>query len=53
MMKSELNQEWPAIWRVDGKTLLQKYEPFDQHGMMLYKNISTVGDFIVIMIIAF
>ncbi|XP_050303232.1 atrophin-1 isoform X2 [Anthonomus grandis grandis] len=40
-IKSELIQEWPAIWRVDGKTLLQKYEPFEQNGGTLYRNIST------------
>ncbi|KAF5302320.1 hypothetical protein FQA39_LY10359 [Lamprigera yunnana] len=41
VIKSELSLEWPPIWRVDGKTLLQKYEPFERHGKMLYKNIST------------
>ncbi|XP_050506722.1 daf-12-interacting protein 1 isoform X2 [Diabrotica virgifera virgifera] len=41
VIKSELNEEWPAIWRVDGKTLLQKYEPFEQNGVTLYRNIST------------
>ncbi|KAJ8927894.1 hypothetical protein NQ314_019599, partial [Rhamnusium bicolor] len=41
VIKSELKQEWPAIWRVDGKTLLQKYEPFEQNGVTLYRNIST------------
>ncbi|CAG9861726.1 unnamed protein product [Phyllotreta striolata] len=43
-IKSELKEEWPAIWRVDGKTLLQKYEPFEQNGTTLYRNISTVRD---------
>ncbi|KAL1509615.1 hypothetical protein ABEB36_004326 [Hypothenemus hampei] len=40
-IKYELCNEWPAIWRVDGKTLLQKYEPFEQDGITLYRNIST------------
>lgn len=40
-IKSELLQEWPAIWKVDGKNLLQKYEPFDQNGSTCYRNIST------------
>ncbi|XP_021191850.3 serine-rich adhesin for platelets isoform X1 [Helicoverpa armigera] len=40
-IKAELNEMWPAIWRVDGKTLLQKYEPFEENGKVLYRNIST------------
>ncbi|XP_041972765.1 serine-rich adhesin for platelets-like isoform X1 [Aricia agestis] len=40
-IKSELNELWPAIWRVDGRTLLQKYEPFEENGKVLYRNIST------------
>lgn len=42
-VKSELSEPWPAIWRVDGKALLQKFEPFDQNGKILYRNISTVS----------
>ncbi|XP_038213776.1 dentin sialophosphoprotein-like isoform X1 [Zerene cesonia] len=40
-LKNELSEMWPAIWRVDGKTLLQKYEPFEENGKVLYRNIST------------
>ena len=43
MIKTDLAEEWPPIWRVDGKTLLQKYEPFEHEGEMLYRNISTVS----------
>ncbi|VVC91610.1 unnamed protein product [Leptidea sinapis] len=41
-LKSELNEMWPAMWRVDGKTLLQKFEPFEENGKVLYRNISTI-----------
>ncbi|XP_011308805.1 uncharacterized protein [Fopius arisanus] len=41
VMKAELNEEYPALWRIDGKTLLQKYEPFASNGKTLYRNIST------------
>ncbi|XP_065159098.1 uncharacterized protein [Atheta coriaria] len=41
-LKTELNLQWPpALWRIDGKNLLQKYESFDENGIRLYKNIST------------
>ncbi|XP_034935014.1 uncharacterized protein [Chelonus insularis] len=41
VIKTELEEEYPALWRIDGKTLLQKYEPFNSNGKMLYRNIST------------
>lgn len=31
----------PAIWKIDGKALLQKFVHFDQNGQTLYKNTST------------
>ncbi|ENN76386.1 hypothetical protein YQE_07108, partial [Dendroctonus ponderosae] len=40
-IRGEVCNDWPAIWRVDGKTLLQKYEPFEHEGTTLYRNIST------------
>ncbi|XP_076619480.1 uncharacterized protein LOC143340929 isoform X2 [Colletes latitarsis] len=41
VIKTDLNEEYPALWRIDGKTLLQKYEPFKSNGKTLYRNIST------------
>lgn len=33
----------PAIWRVDSKTLLQKFEPFHINNKTLYRSLSTVS----------
>ncbi|XP_078047947.1 uncharacterized protein LOC144475688 isoform X2 [Augochlora pura] len=41
VIKTDLSEEYPALWRIDGKTLLQKYEPFKSNGKTLYRNIST------------
>ncbi|XP_039280231.1 uncharacterized protein LOC111049075 [Nilaparvata lugens] len=41
MNKSDVNQKNHPIWRVDGKTLLQKYQPTVQKGEIIYKNIPT------------
>lgn len=35
--------ENPPIWRIDGKSLLQKFQAFEKDGKMLYRNISTVS----------
>lgn len=41
----EVFQEWPPLWRVDGKTLLQKFEPFNSNNKTIYRSISTVSAF--------
>ncbi|RXG71539.1 hypothetical protein Avbf_05688 [Armadillidium vulgare] len=33
--------ENPPIWRIDGKSLLQKFQAFEKDGKKLYRNIST------------
>jgi len=43
VIKTDLNEEEdPPLWRIDGKTLLQKYQPFKSNGKTLYRNIPTV-----------
>lgn len=41
--RQEVFQEWPSIWRVDGKSLLQKFEPFHNNSKTIYRSISTVS----------
>lgn len=40
----EVFQDWPPLWRVDGKTLLQKFEPFNNNNKTIYRSISTVSE---------
>ncbi|KAL0102791.1 hypothetical protein PUN28_018229 [Cardiocondyla obscurior] len=42
VIKTDLDEEEdPPLWRIDGKTLLQKYQPFKSNGKTLYRNIPT------------
>uniref|UniRef100_A0A1B0B3L3 DUF4211 domain-containing protein n=1 Tax=Glossina palpalis gambiensis TaxID=67801 RepID=A0A1B0B3L3_9MUSC len=40
VLRSDLVNDWPTIWQVDSKCILQKYEPFYQNGKMFYRNMS-------------
>ncbi|XP_076367609.1 uncharacterized protein LOC143255605 isoform X2 [Tachypleus tridentatus] len=33
----------PPIWRIEGKTLLQRFEPYNSDGKVLYKNSSSIN----------
>ncbi|XP_037087006.1 proline-rich protein 12-like [Pollicipes pollicipes] len=37
----DANLDRPPIWRIDGKFLIQKYEPIKGKGQRLYKNMAT------------
>ncbi|XP_069994698.1 glutamine and serine-rich protein 1-like isoform X2 [Penaeus vannamei] len=42
MAKRDMDMmENPPIWRIDGKSLLQKFQAFEKDGKTLYRNIST------------
>jgi len=42
MLKTDFKwQKSPCLWRIDGKNLLQKYEPILHQGGSAYRNIST------------
>lgn len=41
--RMEVFQDWPPLWRIDGKTLLQKFEPFTHNNKTIYRSISTVS----------
>jgi hypothetical protein len=36
----DMEKETPPIWRIQGKSLLQKFEPFEENGRLLYRNLS-------------
>jgi len=43
-LKKDLENEEeksPPIWRIDGKSLLQKFQAFEKDGKVLYRNVST------------
>lgn len=45
-LRSEIYKDYPSLWRVDGKSLLQKYEPFETKSSAIhYRNISTYSGF--------
>lgn len=45
VLKSDLKtQKEPCLWRIDGKNLLQKYEPILFRESLAYHNISTVSN---------
>lgn len=41
--RQDIYHDWPAIWRVDSKTLLQKFEPFNTNNKTIYRSLSTVS----------
>ena len=41
----EVNCELPMIWRIEGKSLLQRFEPTEQNGNIVYINTSSVSIF--------
>lgn len=38
---ADKDKENPPIWRIEGKSLLQRFEPFDADGRILYRNASS------------
>lgn len=41
--RQDIFLDWPPIWRVDSKTLLQKFEPFHSNNKTIYRSLSTVS----------
>ncbi|XP_059607630.1 uncharacterized protein LOC132255560 isoform X1 [Phlebotomus argentipes] len=37
-LQDEMTHEWPKLWRVDGKNLIEKYEPILKAGKIVYRN---------------
>lgn len=44
--KNDVLNDWPMLWRVNGKTLLQRYEPLHTNAKTIYRSISTVSVFV-------
>uniref|UniRef100_T1PHZ1 DUF4211 domain-containing protein n=1 Tax=Musca domestica TaxID=7370 RepID=T1PHZ1_MUSDO len=40
VLRTDLVNDWPTIWQVDSKCILQKYEAFYQNGKTFYRNMS-------------
>ncbi|KMQ86089.1 glutamine and serine-rich protein 1, partial [Lasius niger] len=46
MENSDLGEKYPPLlWRIDGKTILQKFEPFELDGKTLYRSKATYAGF--------
>lgn len=41
--KNEILNDWPLLWRVNGKTLLQRFEPLHASVRTVYRSIATVS----------
>lgn len=46
VLRTDLVNDWPTIWQVDSKCILQKYEAFYQNGKTFYRNMSKVARYL-------